>query len=364
MGVTIADIAKKARVSLSTVSCALNNNPGVGKEKRERIFQIARELDFHHNIIAKGLALNKTHNIGIALYSVDYLIEPYFAIIVGGIARQVGLHDYNMQFTVTNKKDHESDRNLSFIRKIKQRCLDGLIIIDQVVSIKDILWLKERGVPFVLVDRFIPGKKVNCVKVDNEEGIFELTEYLIALGHKRVAFILETLRYSENFSKCLEMHRGYKQALSKHGLVEDRNLLVGMLDKTVRRREGCLTANKTSELRVEQVHFYVNQILALSKPPTAIMCGSDQITVNVLKVLKEKGIRVPGDIALTGYNDDPGFVHLEPTLTTVRTPLRAMGEYAAKMLFNLINDSKVTQPQIVLKPELVVRDSCGASKTT
>ena len=263
-------------------------------------------------------------------------------MIIGGIIHQVGLHDYNMQFTVTDESTSPAAENLSFQRKVKQHCLDGLIIIDQCISDEKILWLEKENVPFLLIDRFIPGYSVNCVRVDNKKGIALLTEHLINLRHKRIAFFSETLVWN----KTSEMIAGYRDTLAKYGLNYDERLLIPIDFDLDNERK------KISKI--------MDDLLNLSNPPTAIISASDRKAVSILREVKDKGFKVPGDIVIVGYNEDPNFTHVEPPLTTVQVPLQEMGEESAKMLFQLIDNQEVENAEIVLEPKLVIRKSCGA----
>ena len=270
----------------------------------------------------------------------DYLTLPYFSTIIGGIAHQVGLHNYKMQFTITDNTDGDVAKNLSFKKNVKEKSLDGLIIIDQLVPDEDILWLKERGVPFVIVDRFIPQEKVNCVRVDNKKGTYLTTEHLIKQGHKRVAFVNENMK----FNCIIDMFEGYCKALNEYGISIDKRLIADT-------RRGDIDSGVFTDLR---------NILRIDLPPTAILCSSDILAVKILRILKEMNIKVPQDIALAGYNDDTNSVYAEPQLTTVRVPLREMGEESARVLFNLIDGMVSEGTEVVLEPTLIERQSTAS----
>ena len=342
MATTIKEIAKRTGVTMATVSFALKGRTDkVGPKVRQRILQVAKELDYHPHIIARGLVTKRTQNIGIAVRSIEYLTDMYFGTIMQGIAYQVGLHDYNMQFEVTDSSD-ESAKNLHFIKKAKEKSIDGIIIIDQVVSGSEIIRLKNINVPFVLVDRSLSDMDVCCVRVNNRKGIYAATEHLIKKGHKRIVFACECMKHN----KIIDMFKGYSQALKKYEIPVDKELTVEPNSSDVK----------------NSIFREVERVLRVDSPPTAILCSCHLLAVLILRVLREMKIMVPQDMALVGYNDDPNFAHVEPSLTTVQVPLRRMGEEAARMLFKLISDERIEEHELILESHLVVRQSCGAKK--
>jgi len=340
MDITINDVAREARVSAATVSYVLNQKKldRITTGTRRRVLKAAKKLNYYPHASARGLASNKTQSIGVSINKIDFLSFLYFSVIIGGISRVVGDYDYNLHFTITDNKAKGSRKNLFFMRKVAERRLDGLIIIDQWIGDEDIMELKKRRFPFVLIDRDIPGEEINSVGTDNKEGILQATEHLIRLGHKRIGFILEVMK----FYKIKEMLAGYRLALSRHGLKYERGLV------------------KESAPNMEKAYKRTEELLRLPQRPTAIITSSDKIALQALTAIKDNGLRVPQDMALVGYNDEPLIAQLEPQLSTVKVPLQEMGKIATEILFNIINNGKmVKEPRILLKPELVVRKSSG-----
>jgi len=339
VGVTITDIAREARVSPATVSYILNNKQlnRISEETRKRVLEAARRLNYHPHASARGLVSNKTQSISVAVYDIDYITDLYFSTIFSGISHMVGVYDYNLHFTITNKKAKGGRKNLFFMRKVLERRVDGVIIIDQAISDGDILELKEINIPFVLIDRDIPGQNIYCVLTDNRKGIFEATKHLIKSGHRRIAFVTEPLK----FYKIKEMLEGYKTALANHGIQYDRTL--------VRESVGAEKVTKNS----------IEELLNLSPKITAIISSSDKIALQILKIIKSLGLKIPEDIALVGYNDEPTIAYTEPHLTTVKVPLQKMGELAGEILLNLINGKEIKNNRVILAPQLIVRESSG-----
>jgi len=340
MSITINDVAREAGVSAATVSYILNQKQlnWISDKTRHKVLKTVKKLNYHPHAAARGLASKRTQAIGVAVNDIDYLGLLYFSVIISGISRIVGNYDYNLHFTITNKKAKGNKKNLFFMRKVAEKRLDGLIIIDQRIGDQDIMELKKRGFPFVLIDRDIPNQGINAVLTDNKEGIFQATEHLIKLGHKRIGFIVESMKSY----KSKEMLAGYRLALSQYGLKYDKLML----------RKTFPTLKKA--------YKETEELLRLPQRPTAIITSSDIIALQVLAAIKNNGLNVPQDIALVSYNDEPAIAHVEPQLTVVKVPLKKMGELAAETLFNIINTDKTTEERrILLKPELVIRKSSG-----
>lgn len=337
MAVTITDVANYVGVSRCTVSKALRGVPRVGDQTKQRVLKAAAELGFTPNAAGRGLALRKTETIGVALHDLEYISLPYFSTIIGGVGQSIGSHDYNLHFTITNKSARGGRENLHFMRKVRQRRLDGLVIIDQAVADSDILELEAAGMPFVLVDRDIAGEKVNFVMTDNRAGMHEAAEHLIELGHRRIAFLHEPL----SWYSIGEMLAGYRSALTKYGLKYDERLVKYIGDVVVD-----TTAAAAGLWR-------------LPEPPTAVLALSDQIALGVIAALRKSGKRVPQDVAVIGYDDVARVTQPVTELTSVRVPLQQMGEAAGDMLLQIVNGQVPQTPGIVLQPELIVRESSG-----
>ena len=340
MNITLSAVAEKAGVSTATVSYVLNNRRlnRISDKTRREVLKTVKKMNYSPNASARSLALNKTQSIGVGLYNTNYIMDPYFSTIINSVCHIAGDYNYNLHFTITDKKMKGGRKNLHYMRKIDEKYLDGLIIIDQCISNKDILELKKINFPFVLMDRDIPGQKINCVMTDNREGIFKATEHLIKLGHQKIGFMVEAMK----FYRVKEMLKGYKQALNQYDLAYEKSYV----------RESSREKQKLAET--------VEELMQLPQRPTAIITSCDQIAMETLMLLKNKGLSIPRDMALIGYDDNPLNTYAEPSLTTVRVPIQKMGELAAERLIGVINNENITEKRrIVLKPELVIRKSSG-----
>jgi len=330
MEITIKDIAKMAKVAPSTVSRALNNKGRMSDATRERIRQLARELGYHPNINAKGLATNKTGNIGIVInkrHSPEGFYDFYGTIIVG-VEEVIEKQGYHLIFSST-------DGGPSAPRCVKERRVDGVIFMGCDISKELILSLND--IPLVLVDNHLDG--VNSIAIDNEGGAYKAVEYLIKLGYRKIGFIAE--RLSDLSFK--ERFEGYKAALKEYGLEYHADLVA----------EGLIPP--------EHGYVAMKKLLKRGTPP-AVFAANDSTAAGAIKAIKENGLRVPDDIAVIGFDDGPTALHTVPLLTTVRVFREKMARVAAKRLMELIENPDQPPIQLRLPTELVIRESCGGGQ--
>lgn len=335
MAVTIRDIAEKVGVAPSTVSRALNNKGRVSEGTRERILKVARELDYHPNMNAKGLATNKTGNIGLIIDKRHAPINfSFYGPVVEGLEAEASKHGYYLVLS-TFASDGPP-------RCAKEKRVDGLILMGCELPAELILSLKDE-IPLVLVDNHLDG--VDSVAVDNVGGAYKAVKHLIKLGHRRIGFITERFR---NLS-FWERFEGYKLALKDHGLDYDEDLVA----------EG---------LRGDYGYEAMRKLLGggrgSNSRPTAVFAANDAVAVGALRAIREAGLEVPGDIALVGFDDGSLALHADPPLTSVKVFRKRMGKIAIRRLLELIKgeeEGTTTTPlQIRLPTKLTIRESCGA----
>ncbi len=334
MEITIKDIAKMAKVAPSTVSRALNNKGRMSNATRERILRLAQELGYHPNINAKGLATNRTGNIGIIIHRrhkpLPGSFYDFYGTIIIGVEEEAGNQGYNFIFSSV-------DSEPVVPRCVQERRVDGLVIMGCDISRDLILKLKDDGVPLVLVDHHMEG--VDSVAVDNTGGAYKAVEYLIELGHREIGFIAERLT-DLSFEERFE---GYKLALKEHGLRYDPALIA----------EGFKRPD----------HGYVAMKKLLEQGTlSAVFAANDSTAVGAIRAIKEEGLRVPDDIAVVGFDDGGLASQAVPPLTTVRVYREKMASAAAKRLIELIENPDQSPVQLTLPTKLIVRESCGGRR--
>lgn len=342
MSVSIKDIAKQAKVSTATVSLILNNKQGsfVGQATRERVLKIAKELNYRPNVLARGLVKRRTNAVGIIIPNVVY---PFFAEVIHGIE---SLADENEKKVVLCYSGSRQEKEAEYIDMLLENRVEG-IIMAPLADDKNIKILKRLigdGFPLVFVDRYLNEIEGSYVVTDNTMGAYRAVKYLIELGHGRILFLTTGTRISTVQSYL----KGYKKALKESNLTYDESL--------VRRCEATEAGEKENPLFVG--YKTVKKILQEKLYFTAIFATDDSFAIGAIKVLKEKGLKIPDNISVVGFDDLPFASFVDPPLTSVMQKKYQMGRKAMGLLIEMIKKNIAHPQQILLEPELVIRQSC------
>jgi LacI family transcriptional regulator len=351
---TIQDIARLAHVSTGTVSRVLNNKPDVDPATRERILRIVEERGYVPSITAAGLAVGRNRLISVL---VPALTWPLVSELMGSVAEIVDTTSYEMVLYSVSTANHERDCSKIIDRILATKLTAGLLAVFPGQSVMHLNELRKNGFPVVLIDDQnppLPG--IPWVGADNRGGAYEATRYLIRQGHRRIAYIQGPMKYKVSH----ERYQGYCDAMQEAGIELDP-LLIQEGDFMPAGGRSC---SRTFFERPE------------SERPTAIFAGSDLMAYGVLSAAEEFGLRVPDDISLIGFDDNPSSAHMRPPLTTVRQPFSDMGKHAIELLFSMIEQAQnarrtrqqyeasfVEAPRIELPTSLVLRESCGTPRT-
>jgi LacI family transcriptional regulator len=338
MPITLADIARELGVSQMTISRAINNHPLINAETRERVLAAARRMNYQPNQHARALVTNRSYLIGIVIPDLKnlYFVEVIHAVET--VARQAGF-----QLLICNTNEDASSE-LSEVQALLQRT-DGLIISSVLPPTQTKVYRKllKEGARLVLVDRTMTNLRCPTVTTDNVEVGRLATRHLIGLGHRRVGH----LRGGAS-SVSQDRLEGYKQALAEHRLRYDESLVraCGLLES-----EGYLA---------------MQAWLKEGDVPEAIFVVNDQAALGVMQAIEAAGLRVGHDIAIVAAGNNPYSDMLRVPLTTVSWAKTEMGEQAARLLIQLINGEPpaAKEQKVVLPPEIVVRNSCGARPIT
>jgi len=329
---TISEVAKLAGVSRATVSKVFNNDEKISKKTRDKVLEIAKKLNYQPSAIARSLRNKKSKAIGLMLPNIT---NPFFPQVVRGVEEVALENNYVVIFC---SFEEQFQKESQYFQLLDNRWIDG-IIFSGVTGDKEekeyIQNIQKRGIPIVFIDRGIEGHFSNLVAIDNEEATFKGTRYLLELGHKRIGFVNGPGEV-KLFAKRLE---GYKRALQESGLEFDKDLVV----------EG-----KQNPGVAEQA---VKQFLSQKKPPTAIFATSDLVAIALLREVQNRGLGVPEDISIMGFDNVPLASLTSPSLTTVAQPIYKMGVEATKLLIDHIEKKETTKRKIILDTELVIRES-------
>lgn len=339
--VTIHDVAKKAGYSITVVSHALNDNPRINEKTREKIKAVAKKLGYYPNIFARSFARQRSELIGVV---VPGILTSFYPEVIQGIKERLLQEKYSFILAISDDKREEEKRAIEFLR---QRQVDGLIIApcqDEGNRNYYKRLIKDR-VPLVFIDRYLHDLDISSVVTDNIEGGYLATKYLLDLGHRRIGL----LRAEFNCSTTRERIEGYKKALAEYSVYFDDNLFKSSLYNI---------GGDSYEVNSDIIKSY----LAMKPQPTALFVIHDAMAVSVMGTLLNLGIKIPDDMSLIGYDNLKVVNHLPVPLTTISQPKVEMGKRATEILLENIKDNKIKSQTIKLKPELIIRNSCGVKQ--
>ena len=335
--ITIKDIARKANVSHTTVSRALNNKSRIRNETKEKILTIARELNYRPDFIARSLVMKRTKTLGLVITTIA---NPFYTELSQGIETTARSLGYNIILCSTN---YDLSNEKQYVDMLRSEGVDGIIFSSAHMDDPNIFELAEEAFPIVLVNRRayhpVVREKVDYVGIDNILGGFLAVEHLIRLGHQRIGVIGGSSESSVGFERL----EGGKKALVTYGLeVADNYFLEGDFLKGSGYRGG-------------------KEFLKMTEPPTAIFATNDYMALGTYQAIIEEGQRIPEDIALIGFNDIEFTAIKGVELTTIGQKKYEMGALATTILVEKIEggESKPSTKEIFLKPELIIRRTCG-----
>lgn len=335
-GTTIKDVAYKAGVSIATVSHVVNDTRYVSDELKQRVFAAMEQLNYHPNSLARSLRVGQTNTIG--LISPDNS-NPFFA----EISRLIESEGFNNGYSVIlcNTDDNPA-KEAKYVDVLIAKQVDGVIFMSAGESVESLQRLWNQNIPVVVTDREVPNVLADMVLVDNQKGGYQVTKYLISLGHSQIACITGPSRARSSAQRV----RGFDQAMADAGLTVNP---VYINDGDFR--------SKSSELSM-------NRLLALKAPPTAVFACNDLMAIGAIRSARNHGLRVPEDISIAGFDDISYCQAVHPSLTTVSQPYAEMAKIATDLLIQRISEqhenNRVKEfKRFVLDPKLVIRDSCS-----
>lgn len=330
---TIHDIARKLNITASTVSRALKDHPRISAETKKAVQKAAQKLNYQPNNIAAALRNGKSNIIGIIVPTAD---RTFFSSVVRGIEEIANTAKYNVMICQTYDN---YEKEVFTVEALLNARVDGIIVSHgkETQNFDHFLKVKERGIPIILFDRSNDQLEVSNVVIDDFLGAYKATEHLIQQGCKRVAHFTN----ARKISIFKERLRGYREALLDNGLKFDESLVVD------------------SNLQLEDGRNSMEQLLKRKDIPDGVFSSSAYGILGAMQVLKEKGFKVPEDVALVGFSNEPFTSFTEPSLSTIDQHPMRMGNAAAEIFLEeiAVKDKKFIPQKIVLKPELIIRQS-------
>lgn len=326
------EIAKKLGVSVSTISRALQDSPELHPETKRKIVEMAKEMNYQPNLLAQSLRISRTKTLGVI---VPEIISHFFGSCVSGIQDTANSRGYNVMICQSNESIEQEKAN---IKSLVSSQVDGLLIsLSRETNHYEHLYeLYDREIPFVLFDRVNEDIPVSKITFNDVGGAYQVTKYLLETGCRRIMYVSGP----EDLYISKKRKEGYLRALSEYGLGEEADLI------------------KITDLTHEGNVRAAEEIAAMNPRPEAVFCMIDPLAVDVLTVWKSMGIKIPDDISLAGFTNNPTSAVVEPPLTTVSQPGYEMGKLSVSHLLDQLDGVASDDPiSIVLETTLVPRKS-------
>jgi DNA-binding LacI/PurR family transcriptional regulator len=328
--VSIKDLARLADVSHSTVSRALRNSPLVNIETAEKIQQLARERGYRASLVARSLVTRETKAIGCVASSI---VDPFVAEVISGVEDTAHRLGYAVLLANSNT---DPDREIQSVLSFQDRRVDGILVVGSRVGARYGAHLASLRLPIVLVNNQHTATHIHSVMIDNLAAGEAATNHLAGLGHKRIAYIGSTGGQLSDEERM----QGYQSALSNAGIPIDPQLIV--------RDEGTPAGGERA----------MNRLRSVTRPPTAVFCYDDLMSIGACHAIRAHNLRIPADISIIGFDDLFVSQYLSPPLTTMRQPMRRMGGRAMELLAKL-RKGVHSREYVRIQADLVVRSSTG-----
>ena len=329
---SIREVAERAGVSLGTVSNVLNRPEIVAEETRRRVQLVIEEIGFVPNGSARQLRAGRSQHIGLVVLDVA---NPFFTEVARGVEDAAHAAGY---VVILCNADDSAEKESHYLRVLEEQRTQGVLITPVQSDASYLQRLRQRGIAVVLLDRPSRIKDLCSVTVDDIRGGELATAHLLEQGHERIGFVHGPL----SIRQCAERRRGVLRAVRAAGLDPDQ-VIVDITTSAQRAREGEESVEKLLRARIK---------------PTAVFCANDLLALGLMRGLMKRGVSIPGDMALVGYDDVEFASMLSTPLTTIRQPKYELGRTAAELLLDeASNPTSHQHKHIVFQPELIVRES-------
>lgn len=326
----IKDIAELTQLSISTVSRIINGKAAefrIGKKSQKLVLETARELNYKADFAAVSLQSGKNNSIALLIPS---LSNPFFATMASEINKNLRNEGF---ITVLSESNEDLNNEKDILKSLMKRNIEGLIIVPSGDQYEHIIKLRDEGLPVICIDRYFEKSDIPYVSTDNYDGAYNATTYLVENGHTEISVIQGVKHSVPNQQR----EKGFRDAMNDNGL----NALN-------------ITGN---DFTIQNGYLETKLLLQKKIRPTAIFTFSNTIALGCLKALREENIKIPEDISLITFDDHPYLEFLSTPLSCVVQPEIDIAKLAIRFLFSLINGSPLETQQVLLKPELKIRDS-------
>jgi len=326
----INDVVRLSGVSKSTVSRVINNYPHIAPEKRERVLKVMKEIGYTPNVSAQKLRGLAGTTIGVI---VPRIVNPFFSYLVESIEKEGYKRGYQ---TIIFQSHEDSERELDFLNLLKDKQVDGVIMTAYENDWNTIQKYMKYG-PIVMCNEYLSEPVVPMVRIDQLTASYEGVKHLVNQGYRKIAYCTGGL--FSDFGKDKDRNQGYQKALTEAGIEINPNWIF------IKRHA------------IEDGRKVLHQIYGMQDRPTAIFTGSDEVAAGIIMEARNKGLRVPEELAVIGFDDQPLAEMLTPELTTIKQPVSEIGYTAMDLIINRLEGKFVENKMYTLQFQLVIRKS-------
>lgn len=335
MAVTIKDVAKKAGVSISTVSRVINNSKPVSNEIKQNVLRIIEETNYYPNPVARSLVMKKSQLIGVIVPDISNFV---IGEILSGIEEIGKMYGYDILLCNTYG---DLDQEIRYLSLLKAKQVEGILLMTWKMEDKLVDYISQIEIPIVLINRNANDLPIPSVSIDNYMAAYEMVKYLVDCGHKKIAMIRNNM---DNDSFSLDQFKAYKNVVEDNGIEFDERLVKEGSDK------------------LENGYAIVQNLIKENLLPTAIFATSDLMAIDAINCLIDNGYSVPEDVSVVGFNDVKLASIYRPNLTTIHQPIYDIGAVAIRMIIKKINNEELDTNMVILPHKLIIRNSSGLVK--
>jgi LacI family transcriptional regulator len=340
------EIAKVTGVSRSTVSRCLSGSKGVNKVTRERIVKVANEMGFRPNAFAKALATGKANTLGVIIRELSYISRPYMGLVVAGFAGVSDCNDLGMMFalSVASQGNNALDQDPEYLRIIKERRVDGAIVVDMAMPESELNLLSRKKFPIVLLDRKISDSKLPCVRINYRKPIHEAISNLVSLGHRRIAVLTPGVKLFDLSEKTT----AYMEALEENNIPFDPELFM------VGDKFGKWSSGVFSQM--------VEKLVTMPNPPTAYISFWDGMVIPLCEKLRSFGLNIPKDASVIGHEcfskESPSSDFFTFDCSVIEVPAYELGKSAGELLMKIAYEGNSSTNEIILDAQFRQGKTC------
>lgn len=329
--ITIKDVAKRANVSISTVSRVINESKPVSSEIRQRVLKIIKETGYTPNPVARSLVMKKSQLIGVIVPDISNF---FTGEILNGVEEIGKMYNYDILLCNTYG---ELEQELRYLNLLKSKQVEGIIFMTWRLKEEHKNFFKEDDIPIVLINRDTSEINLPSICIDHFNASYEMTKYLMDNGHKKIALIRSG---KENDVFGIDQYNGYQKALMEANIEIDNRLIFN------------------GNFKLEEAYECVEKMIKKDILPTAIFATTDFMAIGAINALVDNGYKVPEDVSVVGFNDIKLASIYRPRLTTIKQPIYDIGAVAIRVIIKKIKGEKIDNNMIVLPHELIERESC------